>query len=236
VLTYSDGTKKYAEHGRDGEYDGRHLVRDSGGTAFYRLFERGDLKADAHVYAGGRCTYNYVVCAPDDPRLLALIAQVAPVEVRTAASAPTRHRPTLPRRIGRLVLHPQALASSTATEVHPPRCMPPLMAVRPEAYNSRSAKHDAVQSTTMPSRAHMPVRRRGREEGTLVHPDNRRLVHNQAGRGGFVALPCPAHRRVERAAGCTVHVSEHIARRDLRLHSHPVPRARRPARPFSTCT
>jgi hypothetical protein len=119
VLTYSDGTKKYAEHGRDGEYDGRYLHRTAYGTTFYRLFERGDLKADAHVYAGGRCTYNYVVCAPDDPRLLALIAQVAPVEVRPAASAPTRHRPTLPRRIGRLVLHPQALASSTATEVHP---------------------------------------------------------------------------------------------------------------------
>ena len=62
----------------------------------------------------------------------------------------------------------------------------------------------------------MPVRRRGREEGTLAHPDNRRLVHNQAGRGGFVALPCPAHRRTERcharrAALCTSPHTSHAA-------------------------
>ena len=48
--------------------------------------------------ADGRCTYNFEACAPDDPRLLALTALVAPVEVRPAAPAPTRDRPPLARR------------------------------------------------------------------------------------------------------------------------------------------
>ncbi len=125
VLTYSDGTKKYAEHGRDGEYDGRYLDRPAYGTTFYRLFERGDLKADAHVYAGGRCTYNYVVCAPDDPRLLALITQVAPVEVRPAAPA---FRPAI------APLCPDGSAGSFCTRrrshpPRPPRCIPTPHAV-----------------------------------------------------------------------------------------------------------
>jgi hypothetical protein len=150
VLTCSNGNKVYAEYGPDGWYDGRYLLRWSDGETTYRLFERGEPKAHADVYADVHCKYNGVVCAADDPRLLALIAQVAPVEVRPAAPAPTRHRPTLPRWISRLVLHPQALASTTTTEVHPLRCMPSLMTVRPKAYNSFSAKHDAVQSTTMP--------------------------------------------------------------------------------------
>ena len=87
VLTWSDGSKVYAEHGPDGQCDGRYLVRWAGGTR-YNLYERGKRKEYGRVYAGGRCTYNYVACAPDDPRLLALIAQVAPVEVRPAAPAP----------------------------------------------------------------------------------------------------------------------------------------------------
>jgi hypothetical protein len=124
VLTLSTGTKEYAEHGPDGEYDGRYLVRWSDGSTFYRLNERGNPKEKyAVVYADGRCLYNDAACAPDDPRLLALIAQVAPVEVRPAA--PATHPPSLPTRpqaivrgISRLVLPPQALAKTVATEVH----------------------------------------------------------------------------------------------------------------------
>ncbi len=124
VLTWSRGSKEYAEHGPDGKYDGRYLHRDAGGYTFYRLYERGKAKEYAVVLADGRCTYNHVVCAPDDPRLLALMAQVAPVEVRPAARAPhPQSPPTRPqaivRWIGRLVLPPQALAAAVATEVHP---------------------------------------------------------------------------------------------------------------------
>ena len=120
VLTYSNGSKVYAEHGPDGKFDGRYLGRSAHGNTNYRLYERGERKESVIVSADGRCYYNDEACAPDDPRLLALIAQVAPVEVHPAAQAP--HPPLRPqaivRWISRLVLPPQALAKATATEVH----------------------------------------------------------------------------------------------------------------------
>jgi hypothetical protein len=89
VATYRHGDKVYAEYGPDGQFDGRRLARWAGGDTDYILFERGGkAKESADVSADGTCTYNGVACAPDDPRLLALIAQVAPVEVRRAARAP----------------------------------------------------------------------------------------------------------------------------------------------------
>ena len=88
VATCSNGTKVYAEHGPDGRFDGRYLVRWADVHTYYRLFERGKRKDFTHVFADGRCKYNWEDCAPDDPRLLALIAQIAPVEVRPAAGAP----------------------------------------------------------------------------------------------------------------------------------------------------
>ncbi len=93
VLTLSDGSKVYAEYGPDGQYDGRWLVRNADGDTSYSLFERGEQKEYATVYDDGRCRYNGLTCASDDARLLALIAQVAPVEVRSAARAP--HPPSL---------------------------------------------------------------------------------------------------------------------------------------------
>ena len=89
VLTRSGGLKIYAEYGLDGQFNGRYLYRWSDGGTTYWLYERGKSKVYALVSADGRqCYYNGVPCAPDDPRLLALIAQVAPVEVRAAAPAP----------------------------------------------------------------------------------------------------------------------------------------------------
>jgi hypothetical protein len=126
VATYSNGSKGYAEHGPDGKCDGRRLVRHVSGTTWYGLVERGGkLKDSARVCADGSCEYNGEDCAPDDPRLLALIAQVAPVEVRPAAPAPHRSSPptrphAIVRWISRLVLPPQALAKTIAAEVPPP--------------------------------------------------------------------------------------------------------------------
>ncbi len=120
MLTNSNGSKVYAEHGSDGQYDGRWLWRLAHGSTGYRLYERCKEKDFAYVFADGSCYYNGVVCAPDDPRLLALIAQVVPVEVRPAAPGPppaTRPQAIF-RWIGRLVLPPQALATAVATEVH----------------------------------------------------------------------------------------------------------------------
>jgi hypothetical protein len=94
VVTYSRGSKDYAEYGPDGEFDGRWLQRNAHMSIWYRLYERGKENAYARVYANGDCQYNRVACAPDDPRLLALIALVAPVEVRPAARAP--HQPRAP--------------------------------------------------------------------------------------------------------------------------------------------
>jgi hypothetical protein len=121
VLTYSRGSNKYAEHGPDGQFDGRYLGRNANEDTGYGLYERGKMKANASVDADGSCEYKHVVCAPDDLRLLAWIAQVAPVEVRPAAPAP--HPPLRPQPIVRwirgLVLPPpQALAKAVATEVH----------------------------------------------------------------------------------------------------------------------
>jgi hypothetical protein len=102
VLTYSngsrqDGAKQYADYGPDGEYDGRYLGHFPAGYTVYGLYERGKMTDSAWVFANGSSLYNDVACAPDDSRLLALIAQVAPVEVlvRPAAPGPTRHRPPL---------------------------------------------------------------------------------------------------------------------------------------------
>jgi hypothetical protein len=87
VVTYSSGSKDYAEYGPDGQFDGRYFGRSADGDTWYSRYERGESKEYAAVSADGRCQYHGVDCAPDDPRLLALIAQVAPVEVRPAAPA-----------------------------------------------------------------------------------------------------------------------------------------------------
>jgi hypothetical protein len=123
VVTWSDGRKDYAEHGPDGQCDGRYLFRDADGDTDYSLFERGEETDLAGVFANAYCTFNGEGCAPDDPRLLALIALVAPVEVRLAAPAPHPPSPaTHPQAIVRYAdsfCPPQALATAVATEVHP---------------------------------------------------------------------------------------------------------------------
>jgi hypothetical protein len=116
--------KTYAEYGPDGKNDGRYIYRNADGQ-FYRLYERGKEKASARVYRYGLCVYNGERCAPDDPRVLALIAQVAPVEVRPAAPAHPRllarhsHPSNRPMDQPARFAPPQALAKATATEVNP---------------------------------------------------------------------------------------------------------------------
>jgi hypothetical protein len=131
VVTFSSGTKVYAEHGPDGKYDGRNLYRWSDGGSWYHLYERGERKEYAAVSADDRqCYYNHVACAPDDPRLLALIAQVAPVEVRPAAPAP----PATQTPSDRPMDQPARFAPAGARAGHghrgaSPRRTPSLMAV-----------------------------------------------------------------------------------------------------------
>ncbi len=147
VLTWSSGTKVYAEHGPDGKCDGRCLDRPTLGATGYRLFERGKMKANAAVSSDGRCYYNREVCAPDDPRLLALIALIAPVEVRPAA--PARHPPSARHSppSNRPMDQPARFAPAGAREGRGHRGAPPrrtlaLVAVR------RKPTTVVIQSTT----------------------------------------------------------------------------------------
>jgi hypothetical protein len=128
VLTLSSGYKVYAEYGPDGQYDGRHLVRCTDGNTGYRMYERGKKKEYADVFADGTCTCNGEECAPDDPRLLALIAQVSPVEVRSSDGSAG---PFCPRRRWR--------------PPWPPRCTrkPSLVVAR---HSSHTAKHAHTES------------------------------------------------------------------------------------------
>jgi hypothetical protein len=146
VVTYSSGTKVYAEHGPDGKYDGRNLYRWFDGNSSYRLYERGEQKDIAGVYANGRCQFNGVVCAPDDPRMLALIAKVAPVEVRPAARAPhlpsARHSPPSNSPMDQ----PARFAPGRRSRrPRPPRCIPMPRAVSggraTQPNTSRNATH-----------------------------------------------------------------------------------------------
>jgi len=69
VATYFNGTKIYAEHGPDGQYDGRYLYRWADVHTYYLLFSRGEQKESVTVLADGRCNYNGVACAPRRGRL-----------------------------------------------------------------------------------------------------------------------------------------------------------------------
>jgi hypothetical protein len=143
VATWLSGAKVYAEHGPGGQYDGRYLFRNADGGTWYYLHERGEVKDNAYVSANGRCYYNGAHCAPDDPRLLALIAQVAPVEVRPAARIP--NPPLAPKQSA------DGSAGSFCPRRRwrppwPPRCTPTPHAVAggcaTQPNSSRTAKHD----------------------------------------------------------------------------------------------
>ena len=229
VLTLSYGYKEYAEHGPDGKYDGRYLVRSATGDTRYILLERGKSKDQAVVSADGHCYYNYVACAPDDPRLLALIAQVAPVEVRREAPAEAPDPPSLAdsppsnRPMRRFVLPPQALAKTVATEVHP-------HAARRRWWPCVTSQHQPQCNARLSSEA-FTCRSDvgGAREAPSCTVTTLSRAHPEADRGGFVAMPSHAHCVAKHclAFPCTRRTS-HV-RRDLPLHSHPVLRPCRPA-------
>jgi hypothetical protein len=149
VVTWGCGQKSYEERGPDGNRDGRDFTRMGHGDTYYSLYERGRQKEKARLFGNGRyCSYNGVNCARDDPRVLALIAQVAPVEVRPAA--PARHPPPSARHSppsSRPMDQPARFAPAGAREDHghrgaSARRTPSLVAVR---HNPRPA---ALQRTT----------------------------------------------------------------------------------------
>jgi hypothetical protein len=177
VLTWSNGRKEYAEHGPDGKYDGRYLDRFADGNTWHSLYERGGKWKDgAVVFADGRCRYNDEECAPDDPRLLALIAQVAPVEVRPAG--PATHPPS--------ARHSDPTQSSDGSagsfcprrrsqRPWPPRCIPTPHTVAGRCAtqpNHQSRCNARPRSDACTDRFAEVVTREA-----LLHRNNRRLAH-----------------------------------------------------------
>jgi hypothetical protein len=142
VLTWPDGSKIYAEYGPDGQVDGRFLFRNAHLYTFYCLFERGEEKDSAYVDADGSCRYNFEDCALDDPRLLALTAQVVPVEVRPIAPAP--NPPLAPKAIVRCA--GSFCPGRRSRPPWPPRCNPTPHAVADgcatQFRNGPKATHD----------------------------------------------------------------------------------------------
>jgi hypothetical protein len=157
------GDKVYAEYGPDGQYDGRCLERFGFGRTYYDLYERSKSKDSAVVSADGDCEYNGEDCAPDDPRLLALIALVAPVEVRPAARASqpatARHSDPTQSSDGSagLVLPPAGAGKDRGHRGASPRRTPSLVAVRHNPTINRTATHDhavAHARTDLPKWSH----------------------------------------------------------------------------------
>jgi hypothetical protein len=167
VATYSD-CLEYADYGPDGQWDGRWLRRFTDGRTWYRLYERGGKlqKDTAYVFADGTCEYNGEDCAPDDPRLLALIALVAPVEVRPAAPAThppsARHSPPSNRPMDR----PARFAPRRRSRrPWPRRCIPTPHTV---AGRCATQPNHQSQSTTTQKCMHGPIRRSGHTGGPLA--------------------------------------------------------------------
>jgi hypothetical protein len=103
VLDFGD-TKIYAEYGPDGKCHGRYLDRGYGG---YYVFDHGEVKERGWTYSNDACCeYDGAFCAADNPRLLALIAHVVPVEAlaRAAANEAKQAVQALPRRLAGLEL------------------------------------------------------------------------------------------------------------------------------------
>jgi hypothetical protein len=149
VATHSNGSKEYAEHGPEGKCDGCCLVRFAIGITGYGLYECGKQMKYVFAFAEGGFTYNGENCEPDDPRVLALIAQVAPVEVRPAAPAPhpplARHSSPSNRpmdRPARFRFPPAGARHRRGHRGAPPCRALSLVAVR------RKATTAALQSTT----------------------------------------------------------------------------------------
>ena len=88
--------KIYAELDFDGKYHGRNM-REYKPRRICALYDRGNMKDSVALLTNGKCVYNHEVCARDDPRLLAFLKLVAPVEVlpATAALYPSSPNPRL---------------------------------------------------------------------------------------------------------------------------------------------
>ena len=125
-VTACSGSIIYAEHGPDGKFDGRYLDKSTSGMfTGYIVFERGVRKQQVWLWADGECHYNDEECALYDPRVLALIEHVGPVQALASAAAKEAKEAVeaLPRRLELMVTlmlaryRDPAVASGLASEL-----------------------------------------------------------------------------------------------------------------------
>ena len=145
--------------------------------------------------ADGSCWYyGGKACAPDDPRLLALIAQVGPVEVRPAAQAPHPPSARHSHPSNRPMNPPARFAPRRRSRrPWPRRCIPTPHTVadgRATQPNHQSHCSARPRSDACTDRFAEVVTREA-----LLHPNNRRLVHTK---GPSRQLRC--HATVQHAA------------------------------------
>ena len=82
VRTLTNGDTEFVEFDADGEAHGRDLACDADGDTGYTLFEHGNDKEYAWLYADGTCEYNDEVCRADYPPFVQLQATVLPIKER----------------------------------------------------------------------------------------------------------------------------------------------------------
>ena len=105
VYTCPRQGKGFVECDADGKEHGRHLVCFADGYTEYWLYEHGNRKDYAVLFADGRCEYNGKDCSADFPAFVKLKAKVLPIKARPIAHSrriphsphihPVPHRPPI---------------------------------------------------------------------------------------------------------------------------------------------
>jgi hypothetical protein len=126
VYTCPRQGKGFVECDADGKEHGRHLVCFADGYTEYWLYEHGNRKDYAVLFADGRCEYNGKDCSADFPAFVKLKAKVLPIKARPRAHSrqscicPT-HPPTRSPQIRPSAIFCTRRSSPRPT---PPRCAP----------------------------------------------------------------------------------------------------------------
>ena len=82
VNTATNESAEFVECDADGNVDGRYLHCNADGSTRYHLYEHGNNKEQAVLYADGTCKYNGKACSADFPAFVKLRAKVLPIKAR----------------------------------------------------------------------------------------------------------------------------------------------------------
>jgi hypothetical protein len=149
VGTATNGSTHFVECDADGKEHGRVLVCLADGYTGCFLYEHGNSKEQAALYADGTCMYNGEDCSADFPPFAELKAKVLPIKARlttpspqppNAAFAPPTPSPSPPSPPIGHVWHSQDLASTHAEKVRARRLRRPPWP-RDATHHGRNAPH-----------------------------------------------------------------------------------------------